>query len=99
MIKIKVRYLGPLTDISNTSTEEIVLEEGSVVMHLLIKIAEKHPPLRTLIKIDDISEIGTTLDLPVTIILNNKILTSKKDLMSSLKEDDTVVLSLIVAGG
>lgn len=99
MIKIKVRYLGSLIDISNTSTEEIILEEGSTVKHLLIKIVEKHPLFKTLIKIDELSETETVQGLPIAIVLNSKILTSRKDLMIPLKENDVIVLSPVIAGG
>ncbi|MEM1601321.1 MAG: MoaD/ThiS family protein [Sulfolobales archaeon] len=98
MIKVKVRYLGFLADLSNTQEEEIVLEEGLSLRHLLVKVVERHPTLSPLIK-SILNESKHLESFPITIILNSKLLSSNQDLTITLKENDLVVLSYLVAGG
>ncbi|MEM1510180.1 MAG: MoaD/ThiS family protein [Zestosphaera sp.] len=98
MIKVKVRYLGFLADLSNTLEEEIVLEEGSSLRHLLAKIIEKHSNLSSLIR-NILNESKPLESFPITIILNGKLLLLNQDLIITLKENDLIILSYPVAGG
>lgn|GEM_PF-3335174 len=93
-----MRYLGFLADLSNTQEEEIVLEEGLSLRHLLVKVVERHPTLSPLIK-SILNESKHLESFPITIILNSKLLSSNQDLTITLKENDLVVLSYLVAGG
>lgn len=97
MIKVRVRYLGSLADITNVFEEEIILEDSSL-QYLLRKIIEKYPNLSSLIK-NKSQGIKFFEDFSIIVILNGRLLNLDQDFSITLKEGDVIILSPFIAGG
>jgi len=85
LIKVKVRYLGAIRELTRTSEEEIFLNDNSTLSQLIDYLARIHSNLNL-----------NLTERNFTVAVNGRIVT---DYGLSLKNLDEIILSHVVAGG
>lgn len=94
-MRVKVIYLGVARHKTGRDQDEYEVAEGSLLKDLLMKIAERHAPLR-----DIIGGLGESPADPTLIAaLNGAAVNLTKSADIPLKDGDVLTLMTIIGGG
>ncbi len=96
MKKIKICYVGPISDLVGIQSEEIVIEENKTIMQLIEEVVNRRPLLKKIIKMELLDDPENS---PVMIAVNNRLLLARQDFMRILNDGDVVILSYPLVGG
>lgn len=92
--RVKVKYLSPyFRDFTRVEEETVVVEAGSTVRDVLVKLSEKHGEYLLTLLLDD---TGKELRGGVLVFLNNKVVQS---LDSNVEDGDSVAITIAADGG
>lgn len=95
-MKIKVHYISLVKSFTRTSQEEFDLKEGSLLVDLLDKIADKYGKPFTL----EVYDPNKKEMKPNFVAMANGILMEQlKGVNTPLKDDDSVILMSLMTGG
>jgi molybdopterin converting factor small subunit len=95
-MQVKVHYIGLIKSYTNTSQDEFMLSNGTLLSELLDKIAQDYGKQFTKEIYDPINK---EMKASFVVLVNGVLMDQLKGINTPLKDGDTVIMMSLMTGG